>query len=186
MAVFDEHGDNMQRGDCLTACIASLFELSLDEVPFFVEKDTWWSDYQAFLHERGFQLGQVRISTADDDPLRLTGAPADGIYWLATVLSPRGKTRCSVCQGERATTTQWDSERDEYVYFDDPQPCSYCNATGLVPCLHSIVMCGREIVWDPHPQRDMGHLGWVSGEWFIARNPGSLSLRSPRRDSDTD
>jgi hypothetical protein len=181
MAIFDESGDNVQRGDCLTACVASIFELPIDQVPFFVESESWWDDYQAFFCERGFQVGEVRISVDDDDPTKLTGHPTDGIYWIATVKSPRGKARCSVCEGTKSTTDQWDSEREEYAHFDEPQACSYCGASGLVPSLHCVVMCGGELVWDPHPRRDMGHLGWVSGEWLIARDPAVFELRAETR-----
>jgi len=175
LAIFDENGDNTQRGDCLTACVASIFELSIEDVPYFVESDSWWGDYMNFSHDRGFQLGQVRISTDDEDPTKLNGYPTEGVYWIATVKSPRGRTRCSVCKGERETKSQW--VEDHYEEYDEPQPCLYCDATGLVPSLHAVVMCGKEMVWDPHPQRDMGHLGFVSGEWFIARDPSQLALK---------
>lgn len=176
LAIFDEHGDNVQRGDCLTACVASLFELTIDEVPFFVESDNWWADYHNFFHERGLQLAQVRFQVDEDDPTRLRGGPLHGIYWIGTVKSPRGRTRCSVCKGSGQTARQWDSEFCEYVDYESPQPCSCCDATGLVPSLHAVVMCGVELVWDPHPQRDMGHLGFVSGEWFVVRDPSKLTL----------
>jgi len=183
MALFDENGDNVQRGDCLTASVASLLELPIDEVPFFVESDSWLSDYQSFFWERGFQLGQVRIDTDENDSTKLRGGPVDGVYWLATVKSPRGRMRCATCKGEKAALAQWID--GEHVEYDDPQPCRACDATGLVPSLHSVVMCGRELVWDPHPQREMGHLGFVSGEWLIARDPALLVLREKTAVSDT-
>jgi hypothetical protein len=158
LAVFDARGDVVQRGDCLTACVASLFELPLSEVPFFVESESWWSDYQRFFHERGFQLGQVSICTDENDRRVLTGYPLDGVYWIATVKSPRGKARCSSCKG-----VGWG--------------CGACNGLGLVPSLHCVVMRGKELVWDPHPQRAMGHLGFVQGEWFIALDPARLAPR---------
>lgn len=161
MAIFDERGDNVQRGDCLTACIASLFELPIDDVPFFVDMENWWGEYNNWLHDRGLQLGQVRLSTVDDDPTRLNGHPTEGIYWIATVKSPRSKARCNGCKG----TGQ--SQHEE-------GPCGWCGESGLVPSLHAVVMCGGELVWDPHPQRDMGHLGFVSGEWFVVRDPARL------------
>lgn len=176
MAVFDEHGDNVQRGDCLTACIASIFELPIDEVPFFVAEDDWHGCYGRWVRDHGYQIGHVHIGVAEDDPTRLTGHPTAGIYWIATVKSPRGKTRCCVCRGEKVATEQWPD--GEYVKYDEPQPCACCDGTGLEPSLHCVVMNGGELVWDPHPQRDMGHLGWVSGEWFIALDPARLQLVS--------
>lgn len=119
MAIFDEHGDNLQRGDCLTACIASIFELPIDEVPFFVQEDDWYRAYHDWVRTRGLSTYQI---------------------------------------------------------LDAPAPCSYCDATGLKPSLHAIVMRGREIAWDPHPQRDMGHLGFVSGEQFGCPDPTKIRL----------
>lgn len=43
-------------GDCFKCCIASLLELGYDEVPNFVESDHWFSDAEAFLKERGYEL----------------------------------------------------------------------------------------------------------------------------------
>lgn len=176
MAVFDENGDNTQRGDCLTACVASLFELAIEDVPFFVESDSWWQDYQDFARERGLCIERAWVKVDEDDPMKLNGWPGDR-YWIATVKSPRGKTRCSVCKGTGATSEQWNKELEEYVALDCEQPCDYCAATGLVPSLHALVMFGRDIVWDPHPQRDMGHLGFISGEQFGAPDPARLTLR---------
>jgi hypothetical protein len=34
---------------------------------------------------------------------------------------------------------------------------------------HSVVMFGDEIVWDPHPQRAMGHEGFIDGELLLLR-----------------
>lgn len=175
MAIFDEHGDNLQRGDCLTACIASIFELPIDEVPFFVQEDDWYRAYHDWVRTRGLCIERAWISVDDEDPTKLNGYPSDR-YWIATVLSPRGKTRCNVCKGERETATQWDKELSTYQILDAPAPCSYCDATGLKPSLHAIVMRGREIAWDPHPQRDMGHLGFVSGEQFGCPDPTKIRL----------
>jgi hypothetical protein len=34
------------------------------------------------------------------------------------------------------------------------------------PVLHAVVACGRDVVWDPHPQRDMG-IGEGRMRWLI-------------------
>jgi hypothetical protein len=183
MAIFDEHGDNVQRGDCLTACVASVLELPIDEVPVFVESDSWWNDYLEFFRERGFLIEGAFMRVDETDPLKLCGWPSER-YWIATVKSPRGKTRCSVCKGEKATSRQWDGELGDYVEFDEPQPCGHCEATGLVASLHAVVMYGRDLVWDPHPQRDMGHLGFVSGNQFGVADPSLLVPRETAAFSD--
>lgn len=173
-AVFDEQGDCLQHGDCLSACVASIFELPLEEVPFFVESESWHQDYQDWLCARGFVLRHYRISVAGDDPKRLTGSPGE-IYWIATVYSPRGRARCSTCGGAGAAASQWVD--GEYVTYGEPRPCMRCQASGLVPALHAVVMFGYELVWDPHPERAMGHLGYVGGEQFGVVDPAALVLR---------
>jgi hypothetical protein len=170
MAIFDERGDNVQRGDCLTACVASIFELPIDEVPFFVEHDNWWQMYQDFFRDRGLCLERAWIKFDRDDRTKLTGWPGDR-FWIGHVYSPRGKSRCPVCKGEKVAQSQWFDFVSERVEFDEPQPCNQCKATGLTQSLHAVVMHGRDLVWDPHPQRDMGHLGFLRGEQFGVPDP---------------
>lgn len=43
--------------------------------------------------------------------------------------------------------------------------------------LHAVVMRGSELVWDPHPRRDMGHKGFVAGEVFYPRDIARFVLR---------
>lgn len=176
MALFDEHGDNVQRGDCMRAAVASLFELPLEEVPHFVAYGDWWGVWTTWLEERGLRIANAFMTVDPEDPTQLKGWPGD-VYWLATVKSPRGKTRCCVCKGEKTTLRDWDDELSEYVEHETPQPCRRCEATGLEPSLHCVVMFGRELVWDPHPQREMGHLGFVSGEEFRVIDPARLQLK---------
>lgn len=44
-----------QDGDCMAACIASLLELPIDQVPN-PHTTTWWDDWQAWLKQRGLYL----------------------------------------------------------------------------------------------------------------------------------
>ena len=175
MAIFDEHGDCVQHGDCLTACVASIFELPLDEVPFFVEHDDWHRRYHGFVAARGLCIERAWINV-DEDPTQLTGSPGDR-YWIATVYSPRGKTRCTICKGERETLRQYDRKTGDWFDLDELDACWYCEATGLIASLHAVVMHGRELVWDPHPQREMGHLGFISGEQFGVPDPARVMLK---------
>ena len=39
---------------------------------------------------------------------------------------------------------------------------------------HAVVCRGSEIVWDPHPKREMGHLGFTSAEVFLPVDPAML------------
>lgn len=163
MALFDEQGDNIQRGDCLRAAMASVFELELLEVPHFVETADWWNVWQDWLAGRGLRIGQAFFEVDEDDPTLLTGWPGD-IYWLAIVKSPRGRARCSVCEGRGKHRNH--------------RPDLHCAGTGLVPSTHALVMFGREVAWDPHPRRDMGHLGFDHGYDFRAIDPARLELKA--------
>lgn len=174
LAIFDEHGDNVQRGDCLSACIAALFELPIDDVPFFVDMENWWGEYNNWLVDRGLQLAQVRIVPDEDDQTRLAGGPIDGIYWIATVKSPRGKTRCSVCKGRAPGARAVARRRGAVRQVRDCAAVRELRRDGP----NAVSACRRDVrprgVWDPHPRRDMGHLGFVSGEWFVVRDPARL------------
>lgn len=46
-----EHGT----GNCLAATIASVLEVSIDEVPNLVNQDTWFEDMVGFMRRRGFE-----------------------------------------------------------------------------------------------------------------------------------
>ena len=80
-----------QRGNCLQAALASLLDLSLEDVPHFVQDHVnhdgdnvhewnWWHCMRKWLKSRGFYI----ISAG-------TRAPEPGEYVLATGPSPRGK-----------------------------------------------------------------------------------------------
>lgn len=132
-----------ERGDCLRACVASIFERRWDEVPHFVAHEDWWERWNRWTEEQGFVLRTAWHSTPDDDKTRLNGHPGD-IYWIANVLSPR-------------------------LVRDDGEPG-----------WHSVVMFAGDVAWDPHPEREMGHLGFTGiGYMFAAPDPAKLVLREP-------
>lgn len=66
-------------GNCLPACIASLLELSIDDVPCFLSGD-WYDQYDDWLETRDIALVMR--------PVHL--APKDDFYILAG-MSPRGR-----------------------------------------------------------------------------------------------
>jgi hypothetical protein len=45
------------------------------------------------------------------------------------------------------------------------------------PGLHYVVMREGEVAWDPHPQREDGHLGFVAGEYLVPLDPAAFMLR---------
>lgn len=89
--------DQATASDCLRACIASVFELPLDEVPYFghaeegtkragIEQD---SDLREWLAERGLELQHV----TNPDAVLEGGAKSAGMPWgycVAGGKSPRG------------------------------------------------------------------------------------------------
>jgi hypothetical protein len=45
----------------LTACIASILELNIEEVPRF-HNDTWWVELRKFLYEKGYTAKLLKIT----------------------------------------------------------------------------------------------------------------------------
>lgn len=41
---------------------------------------------------------------------------------------------------------------------------------------HTVVMRGSELVWDPHPRRDLGHLGFFNADVLMPLDPAPLVL----------
>lgn len=76
-------------GNCLSACIASLLHLSVDDVPHFVIHEDAWKRMQQWLYERGL----YPYNFAVDDPLDAANTP-DG-YYIITGRSPSGP--CQHC-----------------------------------------------------------------------------------------
>lgn len=44
------------------------------------------------------------------------------------------------------------------------------------PGLHCVVMRGNDLLWDPHPKREMGHLGFVCADVLLPIDPARLRL----------
>jgi hypothetical protein len=81
------------RGDCFRACIASILELSIEDVPHFVAiKHDWWGETQKWLHGRGLSGLWLGL-----DPERMAFANwADPLYCILSGPSPRGEFQHSV------------------------------------------------------------------------------------------
>lgn len=77
-------------GNCFAACIASILELPIEEVPNFIaEGDRWWDAAKAWLDERGYALlwvkhDAVRCGYLDPNPLIDAGH-----YFIVCGTSPR-------------------------------------------------------------------------------------------------
>jgi hypothetical protein len=93
-------------GNCFAACIASLFELPLDDVPDFCSlPPDWWRGLQDWLKRKGLCAIEVRL-----EPKCLVWS--EGCNCILTGTSPRGRPHSviakTVCGGF------------EYVF--DPHP----------------------------------------------------------------
>jgi len=123
------------KGNCLAACVASLLELHLTEVPNFAEFDNWsqdkngkwvpesgdgsewWKELGKFLKQRRLWALNLKVPSAEDvqaGKATWGGTFSSGDLAIATFPSPR---------------------------FD----CGHCAVVDLST---------GEIVWDPHPEAD--------------------------------
>ncbi len=69
-------------GNCFSACIASVLELELDDVPYFMDVEDWFDKFTKWLKPRGFF---PMMFNAKDNP----GWWPDG-WAIAGGQSPRG------------------------------------------------------------------------------------------------
>lgn len=76
-----------QRGNCLQACVASLLELPLDDVPHFVSypMEEWWFVVERFFADRGLGICWQPLN-----PEHGGWAPL-GVDVMVTGKSPRGE-----------------------------------------------------------------------------------------------
>lgn len=100
------------KGNCFPACIASLLELSIDDVPNFCLDDnkTWLVDCSNWLDERSYPL--------IDFPLDLSGErPACLPVWFPVIASgkyPRGI--------QHSVIAQVHDDQDGLHFLHDPHP----------------------------------------------------------------
>lgn len=118
-----------QRGNCLTAVVASLLELPIEAVPNFVQDHVdhaeseddddgdwnWWTRLHRFVAEQGYQMCYL--------------SPVDKPDWTG---SPEN-------------------------WFPVPEPGEYYTVSGKSPrdprIHHIVIHRDGEMVWDPHPDR---------------------------------
>ncbi|HMY20843.1 MAG TPA: hypothetical protein PKA58_31180 [Polyangium sp.] len=79
-----------ERGDCMSACIASILELPLEEVPHFAKYDDWRERLDAWLRDRGMYSIEG-IFNGDWRP--------DGLYLLGGKSPRHDGSHCVVARG---------------------------------------------------------------------------------------
>lgn len=109
-------------GNCMAACVASLLELPLDDVPDY-KGEGWFDRWNGWLAQWNLTFVNFRAD-CEWKPLGYSILAAD---------SPRG---------------DW---------------------------LHAVVCLDGEVVWDPHPQREMGLREWREWTCFVVLDPSKPS-----------
>jgi len=78
-------------GNCHAACLASIFEIGIDEVPYFGIDDEWYDRFTDFMITRfGLQPIDLDVETFDRSEWALVG------YHLINGKSPRGDFHHSI------------------------------------------------------------------------------------------
>jgi len=84
---------DQQRGNCLTAVVASLLNLPIEAVPNFVQEDVdsggekdWWVSCWTFIHEQDAHMVLLRDHTQPASPFPL---PEPGEVYTVSGPSPR-------------------------------------------------------------------------------------------------
>lgn len=158
-----------ERGSCVQACVASIFELP--ESLACIERDIYgWTS----LHYPGLQY--VRI---DHEPRPAPSVPVGHHgFWIASVhTQTEGFTdNCGRC---------WEFEGNENgpPLCDPPRPCPFCGEPfglpkGTRPGYHAIVMRNAKVEHDPNPRCDWdAERIYVGAAWWIACDPARVEPR---------
>lgn len=92
-------------GNCFAACLASLLEISIDEVPqpTISDRGVWsapggyWERIATFLHKRGLHMVEIdRDLSKQNEYSSAAYLESPGLLWIATGFSPRGNFLHSV------------------------------------------------------------------------------------------
>lgn len=97
-----------EKGNCLSACIASILELPIEEVPNFCEEDRedWWRSCWTWLYSRGYVGIEVSIQPGVLSP----------VWHEYCILSGEGPRGCHHAVVGRAKGYQG------FEYVHDPHP----------------------------------------------------------------
>lgn len=114
-------------GDCFRACVASILERPIEEVPNpHAPEEHWWNAWHEWLLPQGLQFVEWEPNTE-----KPTCCPLRG-YWIATVASP---DRCNHCLVIHDDEIAWDpspvEKRSEKNWTQDDR---IIRATLIVAC----------------------------------------------------
>lgn len=96
-------------GDCFRACIASILDLEIDDVPNFNEHgDDWWCAFGKWLASRGMVAFEVWIPDGGDQSWCSTVDKLTDVFAIVTFDSPRGDwLHCAVADATTGVVV-WD------------------------------------------------------------------------------
>lgn len=108
--------DDPRKGDCFAACVASILEMRLDQVPNFclAPDNCWWDQFQSWLDGYGMCALEVNITVVDGSAKIPIAWMTPGVFCILSGKSPRGDWLHSVV----AIT----EGKDKFVFIHDPHP----------------------------------------------------------------
>jgi hypothetical protein len=153
-----------QRGSCVQACVASVFEIPESMAP---------TQGEIFVWTRLHYPGLTCLHRETDRPVKEPPVPQAGeqTIWIATVhtQTPAFTDPCGRC---------WEYEGNEHgpPLPGRPRRCPWCGERwglekGVRRGYHAVVMRGRDVVWDPNPDWYVGARHW------LVRDPARVEPR---------
>lgn len=158
-----------ERGSCVQACVASIFELPESLAPVARDVHSWTS-----LHYPGLQYVSL-----DHEPQATPSVPVGHHgFWIGSVhTQTEGFTdNCGRC---------WEFEGNENgpPLCDPPRPCPFCGESfglpkGIRPGYHAVVMRNARVEHDPNPNGDWdAERVYVGAAWWVAHDPARIEPR---------
>ncbi len=86
--------DNGKHGNCLSAVLASLLHYPIDDVPLFINPDTWVKDLNAWLRPKGLAYLQMSLPEG-----YMERSGVEGCYHEISGESPRSNDVWHACVG---------------------------------------------------------------------------------------
>ena len=137
--------------DCMTACLATIFACRYEDAPVLADPVTFEPVEQWF----AVMTAWVRERGFWPQNFSLTTDMVES--W-----------------GERPARSPWGWPT---LWMGSVLSPRFTEADGT-PGSHAVVCRGSDIVWDPHPLREQGHIGFMGAEVFLPLDPGRLVLRA--------
>lgn len=92
---------DVQSGNCWPACVASLLEIPIDDVPPPPLPGKSWAPYWRSFRSWAARRGLALIEVAGDSSFVEASEGAEALYWIATGRSPRGVRHSVVMRGAK-------------------------------------------------------------------------------------